>query len=532
MAYKGSTVRLPIGQLGLSGSRNPTQLQAGHFANVEGAELNAGLIQKEGGASKLNSSALASGAVVISGINYSPLTGLTRDAVFLSDGSIRKDTGAGTFATTLKSGLISVREPPPYFLVAGGEAVGSARKLMCFSSSNQVQAVNGDGATMANITTPPADWASAGNFPTFGVVHASRVWGGGNASDPHRIYYSTASDHENFTGAGSGTLSIFPGEGERLVGGVSFKGLLILFKYPRGVYVVTTTDPTPANWRIDKLSSAVGAVNQQSIVPIDNDVLYMDSGGNIHQLSATQVTGGVMTSNISQISEMQEYMRTEVNRSALKRAVGIWYGTKQQAIFAFPSTGNTDNNIRMTISMSDPNIKYRFLVSTRDTPISLWMRPESSSTYKPVHGDASGFVWLMDQDSRNKDGAAYTFGFESSNMDLAFADPRLANISKTSEFLELCSEPQGDWDLQITVYWDDVPGPPLLFNMGASGAVIGVFTLGTHTLSSTSIRSVRKRCPGSGRRCRIVATNVGLNETIAISDIYLSFHTTDERTDG
>lgn len=531
MAYRGSVTRLPVGMLGLSGSRNPTQLQPGHFSEVDNVSLEGGLIQKIGGASKLNASALGAPSVVTSGINYSPVSGALRDAVFLSNGSILKDTGPGTFAVTLASGLNSPRDPPPFFLMAGGEAVGSPRTLFCFSETNQVRAVDGDGAVMTALTTPPADWAGAGNFPIFGILHEGRLWGGGNASDPHRLYYSRLSDHQDFSVPG-GTLSVFPGEGERIVAGVSFKGLLVIFKYPRGVYMINTGDPSPAGWRVDRLTGAVGAVNQQSVITIANDTMYLDAAGNVHLMSATNAFGSVETSNVTQAAEMSQFVRDNVAITSIKRAAGIWYGAKQQAIFALPGLGGTDNNIQLVIDMSNPQVPVRFFISRRDTPVSMWIKADVFGVYKPVQGDNLGFVWLMDQASRNKDGAAYTMNFETANMDLSTADPRLATMNKTGDFLELIFEPQGDWDLAVTIFWDDVPGPPLLFAMGGTGAALGVFTLDTDALSSNSIRAIRKRIAGSGRRFRLIANNTGIDQNVAISDFYLSFRATDEKSNA
>lgn len=530
MAYRGSVTRLPVGMLGLSGSRNPTQLQAGHFKICEGVSLDGGLIQKIGGANKFNAIALGAPSVITSGISYSPVAGATREAVFLSNGSILKDTAGGTFGTTLASGLVGTdRDPPPYFMMAGGEAAGLPRTLFCFSSTNQVRAVDGDGAAMAAITTPPADWAGAGNFPTFGILHEGRLWGGGNASDPHRMYYSRSTDHQDFSAPG-GTLSIFPGEGERLVAGVSFKGLLIVFKYPKGVYTIDTTDPSPAGWRVAPLSRSVGGVNQHTIVSIDNDTIYMDSGGNIQLLSATNAFGGTQTANISQVSDIAQFMRDNVDLAKIKRAVAVWYGTKQTAYFGLPRiSGTGDNNLLLEANYANPQVGVRFLTSTRDTPVSMWMRPDAFGVYKPVHGDNVGFIYQMDQTSRNKATAGYQFAFTTADMDLSFIDPRMATLNKTGDFLEIIFEPQGDWDLLVQVIWDDIPGPPLLFSMGGAGAALGSFILDTDVLSSTAIRSIRKRIAGSGRRLRITASNIGVDQNVALSDFILSFRAMDER---
>ena len=529
MSYRGSVIRLPIGMQGFNGSRNPSQLQAGHFMEVEGISLDGGVIQKEGGATKLNSSALGAPSVVVSGISYSPSVDVWRDAVFLSNGSVLKDTGAGTFATTLVSGLVNQREPPPWFVMGGGEAAGAARTLFLFSSTNQVQFVDADGTIMAAIAAPAADWTGAGNFPTAGVVHENRIFAGGNASDPHRVYYSQTSDHGNFTGAGSGSLSIFPGSGERIAGFASFKGLLVVWKYPRGVYFVTTTDPSPSGWRVDQLSLAVGTLNQHTIVPIDNDTLYMDALGNLHLLSATNAFGGIQTSNISQVADLADFMRGNIEVNDIRRGVGVWYGDKQQAMFALPLSTSADNNIRITVDFSNPQVGLRFLLSKRDIPISMWMRKDANGVFKPVHGDASGFVWLMDQEARNKAGVAYEASFQTANMDLSFANPLLATKDKSGDFLEIAFENQGDWDLAVTVFWDDRPGPTLLYSMGGNSAVLGSFTLDTDVLGSDTVTSIRKRIMGSGRRIRIKCKNDGLNQNIALSDFFLSFRVNDER---
>lgn len=529
MAYRGFTARLPIGQLGFTGTQNPSQAQPGHFVFVDGAELEGGLIRKEGGAIKLNSTPL--GGAIVSGINWSPLAAVTRDVVFLSNGSVLRDDGSGTFATTLVSGLTNQRDPPPWFLPCGGESVGDARLLFMFSAANQVQVLAGDSLTMAPIATPPADWAAT--FPTFGTLHSGRVFAGGNASDPHRIYYSTLTDHEDFTGAGSGTFAIYPGEGERLVAAMSFRGALVLFKYPTGIYVLNTTDPQPANWVLTVLTRAVGTLNQHSVVQIEADTLYLDRIGNIHSLVATDTFGDVTTSDIGDSNDISPFMRTTMNMDALGRIQAIWYPSKNQAWFAMSRLGTSDNDFRFIVSfegMTQQGPVPKFFMSRRDICISLWVRPDADNVPRPVFGDAAGFIWLADQESRLKDGVGYPVRFETSNMDLAFLDPSLATRWKTGQFLELCLEPVGDWDLTVEVYWDDLLTDTVQFPMIAGGAPLGQFELDTDTLGSTEVRSIRKRIAGSGRRIKIIGSNEGDGQDILVSDFYLSFVVGDERT--
>lgn len=751
MAYQGLVASLPVGMQGFSGSRNPSQMGPGHLIQTEGLSLEGGIIQKEGGAQKLNDVAL--GGAVIAGINWSPVAAAHRDVVFTADGKLMRDDGSGAFSTTLAIGLIPVRVPPPVFAVGGGETVGSSRKLFFFSALNQVKVLSADALTMSDISDPPLDWLTG--FPTFGLQHAGRMWGGGNSNDPHRIYASTIADHENFLGTGdvfatnvslllhfdgsdsstkfdddslnshvvtavgdahidiaqkkfgvaaglfdgtgdyltipdnqvfefgggaftiegwvrfsavatagfvakgiagstfswqltysagnlvfssstagvvasttisnawtpnaniwyhfavtrsgtslrmfidgvqigttqtnsdtffdgaglvyvaasqnaanplngrldevritkgvarytttfvpatssfadasepiSGALNfpIYPAEGDGIVGAISFRGVLVIFKYPVGIYILDTRDPSPTNWSVSKLSGAIGTINHSCIIQIENDVICMDEGGNIHLLSATNDLGDINTSNISQLADMRPYLQAEASLSDIRRTVGIWYAGRRQAWFSLPTIANINNDLRLIVDFNKPDVGPRFIPSRRDVAICMWLRPGVSSLSKPVVGDDDGFVWLLEDDARNKDGVAYPLIFETSNNDLSFLDPALASKAKNASFLEIVAEPRGNWDLTVNVFWDDILTDVVQFSMGQSGATLGTFVLDVDALTSSVVSSNRQRIAGSGRRFRLLGRNDGVDQNVAISSFYLSFTVADERT--
>lgn len=531
MSYRGFVAPLPIGQLGFTGTQNPSQAKPDHFVFVDGAELDGGIIRKEGGASKINSSALDSGAVITSGITWSPTPGTNQMIVFTSGGSVLADSGAGTFSTTLASSLVASRDPPPYFLPCGGEGVGEDRKILLFGAGNAVKVLDDPWTSFVDISNPAADWSDGS--PTFGVLHSFRVWAGGGAGDPHRLYYSTTSDHTDFTSDGSGTIPIYPGEGEGLVGGISVRGALILWKYPAGIYIVDTTDPTPANWSVKPLTRAVGTLSQHTIVQVENDVIYLDRIGNPHSLSATNEFGDINTSNIGIFSDLPPFLRQNLNLGRLRRAGSLWYQSKRQAWFSLPLVGSDEPNFRLILGFQTPTPEGiptpRFFMSRRDVCPSIWLTPDSDGVPRPAFGDASGFVWLADQAARNKDSEGYPILFETASTDLSFLAPELATKSKSGQFLELAFEPRGDWDLTIEVYWDDILTSIRQFNMGSGGAALGSFTLDQDVLSSTSVKASRRRITGSGRRIKLVGSNEGMDQDVSISSFQLSFTVMDER---
>lgn len=526
MAYRGVTVTLPIGAQGFSGSRNPSKMGPGHFSYAEGVDYDGGVLVKDGGAEKLNATELGSGALILAGTNWSPSGGLHHDVVFLDTGAVLKDTGAGTFGTTVVSGLSTPNVYPPIFVAGGGETVGNVRKLFMFSDGEQVQVLPGTTNTMADIATPAADWTAA--FPIFGCLHDLRMWAGGVASDPHRLYYSATDDHEDFVGGG--TLAIYPGEGEIIVAAVSFRGLLLVFKRPKGIYVVDTRDPTPANWQVQKLNNAVGAAGPASVCQISNDVIILDQGGNFHLMSAVQDFGDINTANIGQISDISAFMRVEASLANLHKSVGAWYAARGKAWFMVPRVGSTENDLRVLIDFNDPQVGPRFLLSRRDVGPALWMRPNAQDVEKPVLGDDEGFVWLMDEEERNKDGVAYDFAFETSETDLSFADPNLAAVTKGGAFIEIVSDVVTQTELTITPLWDGQPGDPINFELGGAGAALGSFTLDVDSLATAGIVTQRRKLNGSGRRIKLMGENTAADDEVRLSEVRLSFQPGDERT--
>jgi hypothetical protein len=525
MAYQGFVTRVPVGMQGFSGSKNPSQMQPGHLKVVEGVSLYGGVMQKQGGAQKLNVVSLV--AAILAGISWRIDDVTSYDIVALSDGTVKRGV-VGTFATTLKSGM-NAYAGPAQFVPGGGETVGDPARLFLFTGTNQVQVLDAAATAFGDISTPPSDWDSS--YPTFGFQHLGRMWGGGNASDPHRIYYSNPADHEDFvTTPAAGTLAVFPGEGDKLVGGVSFRDSIVLFKYPQGIYVINTSDSSPANWAVTKLTTAVGSLNPLSFCQTNNDIAYMDIAGAIHLISATNTFGDVMSSDVSKLAYLDCYIHENATIGSLNRAVSAWYPAKQELWFFIPGLGSIANDIHIIGDFNNPQTGARFLLSRRDSAKSLWMCPDADHIPRPVIGDATGTVWLLDHPTLTKDGEAYQMRWETADTDLAFVDPSLGSKNKNFQFLEVVSEPKGEWNLTVQVFIDDNLTDTLSYGMGTGGASLGSFEIGASVLGSIVARSDRKPITGSGRRIRLTGYNDGAGQDVSLADFYVSFTASDEST--
>jgi len=532
MSYVGAAVDIPFGRAGMTGTRNLSTVRADQLIEANNVTYDGGTLQKEPGAARYNATPIPGTPVVLGGWDWWPDTSVQRMIVLGSNGALYKDDGSATFPVTLKTGMIvsggpiSTHAVVTVFVEGGKEAAALDRKLFLFTGRNPVQVLTADSATTHDLATPVSDW-SGPNQPLAGALHEDRLWGAGNANDAHRWYYSSPDNHESMTGTGSGTVPVFPGEGDGIVAGVSFKKLLVTWKRPRGVYYVDTQSPDVNDWKPVRLSLSVDIASPRAWCQIEDDILFMDSQGTIHALSAVQEYGNIGTSNLSQAWELDAYAREQFNIGVGFAAVrALYYPAKREAFWCLPGLGSTANNRRLVLHRRDEGVVLP-RVSGRDICVSTWLRRDPAGIQRPMIGDTTGTIWALDQAGRTKDGEGYEARAATGPLDFGYADPQLASKRKNGQFLEVFYEPRGDWPLFFDVYWDERRAQTIAINMGPAGnAVLGVtFILGTARLGTNQgVRSIRRRLVGSGRRLQLVARNAVAGQDFSI--VHVRVHCT------
>ncbi|KKL74242.1 hypothetical protein LCGC14_2066870, partial [marine sediment metagenome] len=249
MSYVGSTLEVPLGIDGMFGIK---RIPITGLLQARNITLENNLIEKLGGATRQNAVALSGG--VAAELDWWPDSVTQRFIVVTDDGGVFRDTGPWTFPTTvLAAGTLTIAGQSPHLVEGGNEAPGSNKKLFLFTGNDAVRVGSGDFVAMTTIANPPADWAGA-RQPRTGAVHQARLWG----FLEHTAYFSTPDDHEDFTGVGSGSIPIEPGVGQFISGALPTRLMLIVGKFPRGLFIVNTSDITIANWRYDPQSRAIG----------------------------------------------------------------------------------------------------------------------------------------------------------------------------------------------------------------------------------------------------------------------------------
>lgn len=364
-------------------------------------------------------------------------------------------------AVLLKSGL-SQSARPGRFVAAGKEAAALDRKLFYMNGVDPVQVLSGDGTSTTAIATPPLDWdtvANEGEQPINGVVHQNRLVLFGNLNDPHRAYFSDPDDHEDFTSVESFDIRFRSDIGDRLFGAVSFQGILFFCKYPRGVFYLDDTSLTATEWVIRPKSESIGcAPTPYAMLSIDDDVLILDPNAHFHLLSAVDAFGGARASDVTLRLGLSKWTRDNVNLKLLSRAVSYWYPQKKLAVFYVPGTGDEENTLAIKFDFSgrERDLPVKVSFSRRDTAGGVAVRRATDGGPEtPIIGEGA-FVYLADQEARNKNGLGYTMSYRLPNTDLAHVDGSLRAKKKRPEHLELIMEPVEEGTLTVDVLVDGV----------------------------------------------------------------------------
>ena len=498
MAYDGVTVvEIVLGREGLWGLRNRNLVPIGGLIQLRNATLEDHSVRVGGGA-VLVGSAFGGGAVAgVEAIDYWPDVSTQRAVVVGDDGAVYKDDGAGGGWATVVTGLTTANWVP--HLVAGGaEAAGSNRKLFLFTRVNAVRVLSGDGAAMAAITSPPAAWGTGANNPGFGVVHQGYLWAAGMGNDPHGLDRSLQTDHENFTGTVY-HMRVFPGEGERLVAGLTYKGVLLLWKYPEGLYAVDTSDANDANWRIIKVG-APGAAGPRNIIAIEDDVIWMAPDGTWHLVSATTATGSVRAEDIA-ARKLGRFIGEQFNLSTVRMQAAqlIYYAYKQEVQAALSGIGQTAKNRRLHLDLNRrTEIGDRWVYWDRDRNEALFMRKVNGLPI-PAMIDHVGQLWSLDQATRSANGAAYTSEWFTRDSDFGELVPGWQGRFKNLRFLQLEYDAKSAASHTVEVYLDGDLVQSIVFALTAAGAVLP-FTLPATLGAGGLLTTGRRRCVGRGRR--------------------------------
>lgn len=378
---------------------------------------------------------------------------------------------------------------------------------------------NGTGTTTVHRSTQALDWLGGTYSPRWGFLHRGRMYTGGG-SVPHAVYASVLNNHSDFLNSGTLYFDVYPGEGEVIVGGISWRERAYLFKYPKGIYRLDDSSLDTADWGWKRVSWYVGAVSHASIVEADDEVYFVSPDGFIHILSPVQEYGDVQSSAVKGM-EIGPYIRNNTDFSKLPLTTGsvfryhptvksTYYAKKKKVLFAFSAIPNVISSqslpvnkvlIGIDLHRSNPGggmREYQPFVSTRDQCESLAIyRDPATAEQVLLAGDSNGFIYKLDQSARSKDSAGYMARFETKTF-RPYSNDQNANLK------------------ELEVVFAD--------GSSSNSVVIKVYINGTLATTKTLTDSDRfMRLYGDAITVKIVGENDTINSSFSIAKIIVRF---------
>lgn len=668
MSYKGAQVPIPLGQLGLLTDDTASALPVNSLAVAYNVAFKGGRISKMFGSTKINSVALTDAVIAL--FDYWPDATTQRTIAATADGNIYRDTGDGTFSSgVFIASLGAMSSAGTKMLTGGAESGGRNKKLFIVSDANQVQIIDGDAGSTRDIMFPALDWET-GNYPSFAVQYQNKMVMMGGAADPHRLYFSTTSDHENFVGTqfpntrwelwrriaatpntdststiqagtastiftasvnndgyivygiqpfnkftfvisqastgtptfsyeywngsawaaltltttptysatgttsaefvapsswavGDGTesggnnnyyairvlatthsnqdvkatslsvynttydvlpdtVSVYPGEGERILCAHEYRGLLFIFKKPLGVYILDGRNPDSTQWSLYKYSDAFGLASPHGVLQVLGDLIAANSIGSFTSLQASNTFGDFEPADILANNKVEDYIRDQLNFSGISNSQCVYYPEKKIAMWTGASSSSGAINRILAIDVAAPN--PRISIISKDIPNCIAMKKDAEGILRPMYGDIDGYVYNMDAATYNVGTTPYLAEFKTNDSDLGQIDSQLAGKNKIFDFLEVSYIPTGNNTFYCDVYVDGLLRDTKMFTTRV-GAELDSFVLDVDQLSGQQgtrrDRKPLRSCTGNKISLRFY--NNGDNEGFTVERVILNF---------
>jgi hypothetical protein len=513
MSYIGETYPIDCNRGGLTYSGNVDMVTSTDMLPPSrNINLDEAGRRKRGGTAKGGYSdydAVISGTPQIMGIYYFRLRDGT-DYIIVAgkDGKIYR-----AHDTTIKASGMSTSK---YF-----DFETFANELYICDGENVPELWTGTGNT-STLTDIPADWTGANN-PQWVIKHgrgnSERLWFGGVASEPQRIYASANGDGDDISDANNTTLDIETGDGFGIIGAIEFGDRLIGFGKQKS-YIIDDLDVDTSNWGYDAAQWDGGVCNFRCIVKIPNDIICMMEDGEIYSVRAAEQYGDYRTASLIRPSFMHRYIKEFINLSKFDQFHGIYDHVLRAVKYFVCRSGQTENDAALVYFIDRP-VNEAWIVhdnqdnaSGYDASAACLVR-ESAGVWTVFTGDYGGEVWELEQVNRNDNSEAYYGGFKTPND--PFGNPRARKNYPRGWVL---TKPQGNWDLSINKWVDGkILSTTSTVSLSGTGGLLGSFTLGTDVLGGNEIIDKPFSISANGKRLQLEIYNTTVNQDFFVSRI-------------
>lgn len=481
-----------------------------------------GAVRKVGGATKINSTVIPGAPNIMGMFDFWRGGGASsptqKFVAVTSDGKVYKEDMDGVFDDITGLASISVNAMPIF-------CVAEDLLLMFFSTNDTPLKWNqtGDVATLAG--SPPACRGA--------VYHAGRVWVWGANANDSRITYSAYRNAEDYTGIDTGSFDIDEGDGDRIVGAISYKKSLIVFKGPNigSIHVISGSAPTGADgFRREPLVKGIPLQTHNSILAVGDDVAFQSNRG-IHLLSAVQQFGNFSEQDVTRY--LKSFFRDDINRTNLDKVWAVNYSAKSAALWAMTQASASENDLALGMSyIKFEEEGFKAFIWKRDCFSAALRKHPTTKIDEVVFGGTDGFIRRQDTAERNIDSTtAYAMRLLSPQLLLGANDAQgkpEGDQPFNLERMYMRSVATGDYDIQVSLTRDNNQAEAYTFNQGLTGFMLDVSVLDVDTIGGNTMQLAYSNpgAVGEAKAVQLDITQGGFNEDAYILEVGINIKPT------
>ncbi len=482
---------------GLNNHDKSTEIDNDQAQDLSNVILTRDFIEKRGGYTELNSTAIPGSTGIYGLFPYYYNNGAQRKLLFISHTTCQQmDTGTGAL-TSITTGLTTNLRT--YGL--------TFKDLFIF--------VNGTDNPQKIDESTPNDLGGSPPVTKYLALHKNYLFLAGNSTYPSRLYYSNLDDPE--TWGANDFFDVNPDDGSVITGlKVILDALIVQKEYY--TYLLYGDTPTFTEgltlWRIKQASTSTGAVNQGSMAIYGKNVLYLSRDEGI------QVFGGGVTSDEVEFDSMTSTLLSKnvtptidgLNESRYEQAEAIVWDYKY--ILSVPNGSSTVNNLQLVYDFRKGGWTLWNL------PANNFTRFRSSGVDFLFFGDpALGKIYRYTPTTYSDNGTAISAYYQTKDFDLK----QRANNKIFRKFY-VTLDKSADYTVTLTPEFDfgDTTPAEATYSIGSvmSDSLWGTMTWGTDKWGAATTSSSPKNIMND--RAKFVNykfSNSTLSENIGVLDI-------------
>ena len=342
--------------------------------------------------------------------------------------------------------------------------------------------------------------------------HNHHLIAAGVTENENVIYYSVYNDPDNFTGAGSGAITI----SDKIVGVKGFREDLFIF-CQNSIHKLININNT-ATIAVVPVAENVGCLSGYSIQEIGGDLVFLAPDG-LRTIAGTARIGDVELGTVSKaiqpiITELSQNVNSFVINSIVLR-------DKSQYRLFYTNVGLTNASQRGIIGTLRPNgFEWSETLGIEVGAINSGFNHEGIEKF--YHGDTDGYIYIHDSGD-NFDGAAIDARYQTPNYD--YGD---FGTLKTLHYVKLSIGPENEVQPTLRVRFDydsnETPQPEdYLLDSVPAPSIFGSALFGIAKFGASEQPLVRIALQGSGYSNSFRILTNDTNAPYTINGLYVDY---------